>query len=147
MKKASIQLKHYHYNKFHLEALNIEEQGADDVQQAPYQELNSEKLKTIIVFGEPEVIEDGAEHFFILTLGLEYKQPDFPYYFMIEVEGVFTILESEQDRMQRHLLVVNSASILYSSIRDQLLSLSSRHKYGPIMLPSLDFRSIKEAGE
>ena len=42
----------------------------------------------------------------------------------------------------RHRLVINAASILYSSVRDQLLTLSARHKYGPMMLPSLDFRSI-----
>lgn len=34
------------------------------------------------------------------------------------------------------------ASMLYSAVRNQLLTLSARHKYGPMMLPSVDFRPI-----
>ena len=34
------------------------------------------------------------------------------------------------------------ASMLYYAVRDQLLTLSARHKYAPMMLPSVDFRPI-----
>lgn len=58
---------------------------------------------------------------------------------------MFTLEQLEEDEQQRYRLVVNASSILYSSVRDQLLTLSARHKYDPIMLPSLDFRTITAA--
>lgn len=144
MKLAEMQLKHYHFIQLHLEALNNEFLDGT-VKQSLYKEPDADKLKTTIVFGEPEAIEEGAEYFFVLTLGLEYKQANFPYYFKAELEGVFTLGELAKDEQLRHRLVVNATSVLYSSARDQLLTLSARHKHGPIMLPSLDFRTITAA--
>ena len=74
---------------------------------------------------------------------MEYEEPDFPYHFAVELDGIFNPGEQGKESEEtRHRLVVNAASILYSSARDQLLTLSVRHKYGPIMLPSVDFRAI-----
>lgn len=99
------------------------------------------------MLGERDALEEGADPFFVLTLGLEYEEPDFPYHFAIEMEGIFIPGEQENEGEEvGHRLVVNAASILYSSVRDQLLTLSARHKYGPIMLPSLDFRAIAPKG-
>lgn len=119
-----------------------------DMRNLPYREPEAGKLKTSIVLGEPDALEEGAERFFLLTLGLEYNEPDFPYHFAVELDGIFVPdeqeVESEDD--VRHRLVANAASILYSCVRDQLLTLSARHKYGPMMLPSVDFRTIAPQG-
>mgnify|MGYP001044956583 CR=1 FL=1 len=143
MKLADLQLKHYHFTRLLLE-VNAEAEIHDaNMHASPYREPDNEHLKTSIVLGEPEVLEEGAEPFFLLTLGLEYRQPDFPYAFAVELDGIFVVADSVVEAEDlRHRLVVNAVSILYSSVRDQLLTLSARHKYGPMMLPSIDFRTI-----
>lgn len=143
MKPASMQLKHYHFTRLLLEANDSADISDSDMGNSPYREPEAGKLKTSIVLGEPDDLEEGAERFFLLTLGLEYNEPDFPYHFAVELDGFFVPdgQEIECDDV-KHRLVVNAASILYSSVRDQLLTLSARHKFGPMMLPSVDFRTI-----
>lgn len=143
MKPASIQLKHYHFTRLLLEANDSADISDSEMRNSPYREPEAGKLKTSIVLGKPDALEEGAERFFLLTLGLEYNEPDFPYHFAVELDGIFVPEEQEIENGDvKHRLVVNAASILYSSVRDQLLTLSARHKYGPMMLPSVDFRGI-----
>lgn len=143
MKLASMQLKHYHFTRLLLEANDDADISDSDMRNSPYREPDAGKLKTSIVLGEPDALEEGAEPFFLLTLGLEYEEPDFPYHFAVELDGIFVPDKQEKESEDlRRRLVVNAASILYSSARDQLLTLSARHKYGPMMLPSVDFRTI-----
>ncbi|MBC7192802.1 hypothetical protein [Marinobacter sp.] len=143
MKLASMQLKHYHYTRLLLEANDSADISDSDMRNSPYREPEAGKLKTSIVLGEPDALEEGAERFFLLTLGLEYSEPDFPYHFAVELDGIFVPDEQEvESEDAKNRLVVNAASILYSSVRDQLLTLSARHKYGPMMLPSVDFHTI-----
>lgn len=143
MKLADMQLKHYHFNRILLEVNEEAEINGNNMHAAPYHEPDHEKLQISIVLGEPEAQAGKAEPFFMVTLTLEYHQPDFPYRFVIEVDGIFVVAESlEQTERLRHRLVVNAVSILYSSVRDQLLGLSARHKFGPMMLPCIDFRTI-----
>ncbi len=143
MKLASFQLKHYHFTRLLLEANDGADISDSDMRDSPYRVPDADKLKTSIVLGEPDSLEEGAEPFFLLTLGLEYQEPEFPYHFAVELDGIFVPDEQEKESDDvRHRLVVNAASMLYSAVRDQLLTLSARHKYGPMMLPSVDFRPI-----
>lgn len=143
MKLAGMQLKHYHFTRLLLEANDGSDFSDSDMRNSPYREPDAGKLKTSIVLGEPDALEKDAAPFFVLTLGLEYEESDFPYHFSVELDGIFVPGEhDEESEERRHRLVVNAASILYSSVRDQLLTLSARHKYGPMMLPSVDFRAI-----
>lgn len=143
MKLAEMQLKHYHFNRLLLES--NEESAIDDskLRDSPYREPDASKLKVSIVLGEPEAVDDGEEYFFFLTLGLEYRESDFPYTLDVEVDGFFTPGKFDlNDEEAQQACVIDAASMLYGSIREQLLMLSARHKYGPMMLPSVDFRAI-----
>lgn len=143
MKLASLQLKHYHFTRLLLEANDNADISDSVMREWPYREPEAGKLKTSIVLAEPDALEEGAEPFFLLTLGVEYDEADFPYHFAVKLDGIFVPDEQEDEsESSQHRLVVNGASMLYSSVRDQLLTLSARHKYGPMMLPSLDFRTI-----
>lgn len=143
MKLADMQLKHYHFNRLLLEAAPESSVDSGFLGMSAYREANADSLKTSILLAEPEAVSADEEPFFLLTLGLEYNQQGFPYSFAVEVDGIFSLSSVLGNSEEiRHRLVVNAASILYSSVRDQLLTLSARHKYGPMMLPSLDFRSI-----
>ncbi|WP_140415565.1 hypothetical protein, partial [Escherichia coli] len=121
MKLADIQLRHYHYNFIRLES-SAEGMDSDNEQKGLiYPELDASKVRTSITVGEPETPKDSVEQFFIITLCVEYNQPDFPYSFSVEVEGIFdwklsvdsNTNTSEEDG-RKHLYVVNGVSILYS---------------------------------
>ena len=44
------------------------------------------------------------------------------------------------------LVAINGASILYGAMREHLLTLSARHRHGPVLLPCLDFRGLAPRG-
>lgn len=141
-----MQLKHYHYNKVLLEAnkgFSPIENGLPDMYCVP----NAEKIHTQIRVNQPENLADGAEPFYALEIKFAYKEEDFPYLFDVELFGIISCDQplNEKEDKHDHLFVVNSVSMLYSAVRDQLLTLSARHQYGPMMLPSLDFRSLTKA--
>ena len=47
---------------------------------------------------------------------------------------------------RRRLVAINGASILYGAMREHLLTLSARHRHGPVLLPCLDFRGLAPRG-
>lgn len=145
MNLSPLQLKHYHYSNLHLESME-EGQLIEREQASPYWIPAASKIQTSIIVGEPETREVPSEYVFMISLELSYHDKDFPYTFDAALDGVFVCedLKDPSDDFQQQL-VVNATSMLYSSVREQLLTLSSRQKYGPLMLPSLDFRSLQRA--
>ncbi len=147
MKPAMLQLKHYHFNAVSLAA-------RPQVTEFPYQDagemyppLPAEALDPQLSLAEPDA-DDPRE--FVVKLKLEHdpdEDSDFPYSFLVEAEGLFEIDHNGELDERRRLVAVNGASILYSAMREHLLTLSARHRYGPILLPCLDFRYMKRQGE
>ena len=142
MKNSSLQLKHYHFNKLLLE-VNKQFDTDSHAQKNIYFVPNAERMHAKITVNQPDNLAKGAEPFHAIELHFAYKEDDFPYSFAIELFGVVACNQAlNEEEEHEHLFVVNSVSILYSAIRDQLLTLSARYPYGPMMLPSLDFRSL-----
>lgn len=145
MKLSALQLKHYHYSHLQLESVDSEQLVGKE-QSSPYWIPSASKIQASITVGEPEIQETPSQYAFVISLQLSYQEKNFPYKFIVALDGVFICddLEEPSDDFQ-HQLVVNASSMLYSTVREQLLTLSSRQKYGPLMLPSLDFRSLQKA--
>jgi len=142
MQAAMLQLKHYHFNAFSLScrAQVVDFPHLDAGQMYPA--LQAEELRPHISHAEPDTVDPRE---FVVTLKLDHAPADdsvFPYSFMIEAEGLFTIDHDGDLDERRRLVAVNGASILYGAMREQLLTLSSRHRYGPVLLPCLDFRGL-----
>lgn len=143
MKMSSLQVKHYHFTAVSVvarEEIDIEKtEFGDDI----YPIVNSEQLHTTVQLGAPSGESDP--HQFALQLSIQYspeKKSHFPYAFSVTVEGVFSI-EHEGDIDERKALIVcNGSAILYGAAREQLLLLTARQKYGPMMLPSANFRDM-----
>lgn len=97
-----------------------------------------------IALGELADAPDRGEY--AVTVGVSNGEgaPGFPYRFAVRVEGFFELMSDEPNEERKRLTVINGASMLYGIIREQLLSLSTRHRNGPLLLPSLDFRGLKE---
>ncbi len=145
MKLSPLQLKHYYYNHLQLESINSE-QAFEQMQESPYWVPIANKIQLSITVGEPESSEPEAEYVFVISAEFSYDEKDFPYKFRAALEGVF-VCEKLQEPVAnfQQRLVVNATSMLYSAVREQLLTLSTRQKHGPLMLPTLDFRVLQRA--
>ena len=64
----------------------------------------------------------------------------------LEAEGLFAIDHDGALDERRRLVAINGASILYGAMREHLLTLSARHRHGPVLLPCLDFRGLAPRG-
>lgn len=67
-----------------------------------------------------------------------------PYLIDVELRGVVLIpTEAEKLAPAEKLASVNGASLLWSSIREQVVSMTSRMPAGPVMLPTMNFHDLK----
>jgi len=142
MNRSPLQLKHYHYTGCHLQARDLD-LAQMELGDSPYPSMDNIALQPQIRLSEPEGEDDP--HDFLLTLALELREENargFPYTFAVEVEGVFNIDHDGLLDERKKLVVVNGGSMLFGVIREQLLNLSARHKFGPFLLPSLNFQSL-----
>lgn len=69
-----------------------------------------------------------------------------PYLIDIETAGVILLPKgAEKLGPPADLVTVNGAALLWSAIREQLLTLTSRMPAGPVMLPTVHFHDLKQA--
>lgn len=67
--------------------------------------------------------------------------------YLIDIEAAAIILlptGSENLGLPHDLVSVNGAALLWSAIREQLLTLTSRMPAGPVMLPTVHFHDLKQ---
>lgn len=96
--------------------------------------------------GEVQGSEDAEIQPFMVTLAVRLtgevgKQP--PYRIDVKCAGYFTIsVKAFTDSKRREdVAVVNGASMLYSSIRDLVSSVTSRSWGGEMLLPTMNFQN------
>lgn len=71
-----------------------------------------------------------------------------PYKVDVAVEGVVLIPKgAEKLGDAEDLAAVNGASILWSAVREQVLTITSRMRAGPVVLPSVHFHDLKKRNE
>lgn len=71
-----------------------------------------------------------------------------PYKIDIAVEGVILIPKgAEQLADPEDLAAVNGASLLWSAVREQVLTITSRMRAGPVVLPTVHFHDLKKHKE
>lgn len=71
-----------------------------------------------------------------------------PYKADVAVEGVVLIPKgAEKLGDPEDLAAVNGASILWSAVREQVLTITSRMRAGPVVLPSVHFHDLKKRNE
>lgn len=144
MKLSPLQLRHYHFVKLCLEARADIELVSREVANELYPPVHDVDLNPEVSLARFEDDPDAKD--FALTLSVtNNKEPgeSFPYLFNAIIEGLFTIDHQGDPEERERLVVINGASILFGAIREQLLTLSLRHRYGPMLLPCLNFRGLQ----
>lgn len=71
---------------------------------------------------------------------LEESAPEAAYDLLLHVIGYFRVDPNYEHERLEHLVQINGASVLYSAARDFVLTLTSRGPWGPLMLPTVNFR-------
>ncbi|WP_156901618.1 protein-export chaperone SecB [Azohydromonas australica] len=81
------------------------------------------------------------------TLLLDAEDQQFsPYLIDVEISGVILIPKgAEQLAPPKDLATVNGAALLWSSVREQVLSVTARMPAGPVMLPTVHFQDLRQA--
>lgn len=153
MKAAPIQLLQVAFKKVQVEI---------DDQHAPSEPLNP--FTTIFVFdgvnistefgiGEAEPHHERGQLFLVtLRVVVDNQLADnasecmfSPYLIDIEVRGVVAVLKgAEKIASPEDLAAVNGASLLWSAVREQVLTVTSRMMAGPVTLPTMNFHDLKQ---
>lgn len=142
MKSSPLQLQHYHFTSLSIAVAEGFDPSKMASGESPYPLIDSKALKVEIRAGEPE--SDGNV-LFVVSVSVAYEPPaksGFPYQFSATVEGVFTLDATDEGQDREKVVVVNGAEMLIGAIREQLLTLSARHRFGPMLLPTLDLRQL-----
>jgi preprotein translocase subunit SecB len=77
----------------------------------------------------------------VLTVSFKrkVKKPPVPYSGTLKIAGFFSVDPSVPKEKMETLLMVNGLSMLYSSAREHVLSVTSRGPWGPFYLPTVSF--------
>lgn len=154
MKPSPIQLLQLTFKRIHVEV---------DPEHAPADPANP--LTTVFVFdgvsfttevamGEADMAHERGPMYLVSLRVLVDNQPSAtepnrkfsPY--RIDVEAAAIILlprGSEKLGPPDDLVIVNGTGLLWSAIREQLLTLTARMPAGPVMLPTVHFHDLKQA--
>ncbi|MFO7535357.1 MAG: protein-export chaperone SecB [Kiritimatiellia bacterium] len=101
------------------------------------------------VVGEPICTPDeknGREWQIVLKLKHSQSvESNSPYFFMIEIVGLFSVDKSVLEEKIPEFVRVNGASVLYSSAREILRSTMTMGPYLPILLPTISFCDSKSS--
>lgn len=156
MMPSPIQLLQLNFKRVHVEI---------DPERAPAEALNP--LTTVFVFdgvsittevglGEIDLAhERGAMYLVTLRLMVDNQpsadEPDrkfSPYRIDMEAAGVVLLPQgAEKLGPPADLVTVNGAALLWSALREQLLTLTARMPAGPVMLPTVHFHDLKQAAQ
>jgi len=67
-----------------------------------------------------------------------------PYDVDVEAAGIFAVIPSMPLAEREEFVLVNGCSVIYSAIRDQILTLTSRSARGPLVLPTVTFLDYRD---
>ncbi|QOD81639.1 protein-export chaperone SecB [Chromobacterium haemolyticum] len=149
MQLSPLQLERYHFNLGYVRARADHEASHDGDTESVIGVEMSEQLSWSDVESQ-----DGKSYAPLkLYIALENKgEKKAPYDIAVEVEGVFQISPAFMKKEGwEEVFIINGASMLYTVIREYVLSFTSRAVSGPLMLPTMNFldyvKKIPEAKE
>lgn len=152
MKAAPLQLLQVMFRKVSVE---LDEAHAPEVPPNPYTSLFVfDDVEIVTEFGIVELDPNHEQgRLFLVNLRVvvdnqpvqEVPNRKFsPYLIDVEARGVVLVPKgAEKLAPANSLAAVNGASLLWSSVREQVVSVTSRMFAGPVMLPTMNFHDLK----
>lgn len=130
MTPSNLQLKSYFLTELNVSANRSFENDGDVI------------LNISDVVSEPSILPTDEENTWQITLQLrllEASAVNAPYFFRIELVGIFKVSENISEEKRTFFAEVNGSSILYSTAREILRSTTANGPYPAITLPTLSF--------
>jgi preprotein translocase subunit SecB len=153
---SPLQLEHSVFTEFHLELVPTppDEDGALNLY-ASFGEstfVTESSFEKIAPESTPEGLRSSQPRYGVqLTVVLAPKneeKPLFPYRARVCASGIFTCAFPEEEEKRDAIVFVNGTSMLYSMIREQLLTMSGRFGApASLMLPTVHFAKLAQQME
>ena len=111
-------------------------------------------LQSEIGIGEAEMNHERGKLYFVELRAVVDNEPNpdstkqnfAPYKIDVAVEGLILIPKGADSLGDAEdLAVVNGASLLWGAVREQVLTITSRMRGGPVVMPSMNFHDMKKA--
>lgn len=141
MQSSPLQLKEYNFTLVHVKAREDAPPHPDGLL-----DMDGVMIDERIQWGLADQESQDPLWFGLkLYVGILNKSGNtIPYDIEIEVQGLFSFDQIVPKEQRESLLMVNGSSVLYSVMREQVLSLTARGAYGPVMLPTVNFLDHKQ---
>lgn len=141
MQTSPLQLKEYNFTQIYVKAKD----GAFPTQDGAI-DMDGVAVEERIQWGIADPNEEDPLKFGLkLYIGILNREgKPLTYDIEMELQGLFAFDPTIPKETRESLLVVNGCAILYSVIREQVLSLTSRGANGPVMLPTVNFLDHKQ---
>lgn len=110
-------------------------------------------LRSEVGFGEADLNHERGRLYFVELRAVVDNEPNSeaakqnfaPYKIDVAVEGLILIPKgAEKLADSEDLAVVNGASFLWGAVREQVLTITSRMRAGPVVMPSMNFHDLKK---
>lgn len=145
MRPAPVRLEHYHLTAL---SLTPDEDYSPNFDDGLYPRFSEADFSIRVRLGESEGDDDQRYLVHLDLSGTPKESGKFPYTFTLGADAIVGFHGKKPDvEVLRDLVLVNGASLLYSALREVLVSLSGRFPNGPMMLPSVNFLDLREAGK
>lgn len=138
MEVSALQLEHYF-----VKSLTIRPRPEGKAPEGLYVNFSGARLSTDVTQSFSE-FDDGRKRYGIelrVHGGPGAENPEFPYDFEVTYFGYFEAEKLPAD-LREDLVVVNGTSMLFGIAREQLLNLTLRFEFGPMLLPSIHFGKL-----
>lgn len=132
MKASPLQLVSSAFLKIHVEA---ESAYAEHLKEGtPFEAFSAAGLKSSVEVGFPE--DESSQGFVRLRVEmLGTPEAPSPYKLDLDILGSFSLSKSASEK----LLEVNGPAVLYGSVRELVMQLTSRGPYPQLVLPTVTF--------
>ena len=131
-----LQLEESFYDRVEIEALK-------DYQRQEYESEKPELLEVEVNLASLEAGPDKWEVRLDVRLEPNEDVPLPPYRLGLRAFGHFRVPDGSEDADTARMVAVNGASILFSSMREYLMLVTSRGPWGPVTLPTISFAGLE----
>jgi preprotein translocase subunit SecB len=132
MHPSNLQLKRYFLTRFDFSA-NPEYDPAADLELA---------FEDLVVSSEKAPLNGDVRRDWEVTLALQYsaaKGKNIPYLLSAEIVGIFSVCDKVDDEAVEFYVDTNATSVLYSTLREIVITMTAKGPFHPLLLPTVSF--------
>lgn len=140
---SPVNLEHYNLTRLDIETIEAYQPAVAGIYPNFDHAAFSAQVDVSEVTGE-NIPNPPAYQITLNLIGEPKSEHSFPYRFNIGAVGFFSFRGPETGGTRDDRVSVSGCGMLYSTLRDVLLSLTIRFPHGPILLPTVSFMDVRK---